>query len=247
MSFIILLSPAKSLNLINSSISFSEEKLYFEKEAKLINRTLRQFSSRDIQELMDISSKLGDDLVMHIKNWKQSFHYSAIDMFAGEVYRGFDVRSLKPDGIGRMQEKIRILSGMYGLLRPLDCIAPYRLEMKTKINIKENTNLYEFWNQKIALKLSKETNSICNLASNEYSRAVLPFWKNKKVIHPLFMEGDEKNHRTIMMYAKNARGKMARFIIENEIENLEEIKSFSMDGYRFSQNISNEKEWIFLR
>ena len=165
-----------------------------------------------------------------IKQWDHNFLYRAIELFDGEAYRGFDVQSLSAEHQDNLENRLRILSGFYGILRPSDLIAPYRLEMKTKLPVKKANNLYEFWGDKIAKHLRKETDFLVNLASDEYSKVVLPFWDKNKVLTPVFMEENNGNPKIVMMYAKNARGKMARFIIENHIESIDDIQGFDKIG-----------------
>jgi cytoplasmic iron level regulating protein YaaA (DUF328/UPF0246 family) len=136
---------------------------------------------------------------------------------------------------------------LYGILNPNDLVAPYRLEMKTKLPVKKAENLYQFWGEKVAKHLIKDTDVLVNLASDEYSKVVLPFWDKDKVITPVFMEESEGKPKVVMMYAKNARGKMARFIIEHRIENLSDLQGFDLDGYRFDKERSVENRLVFLR
>jgi hypothetical protein len=136
---------------------------------------------------------------------------------------------------------------LYGILAPNDLVSPYRLEMKTKLPVKKAENLYQFWGEKVAKHLKQDSEYLVNLASDEYSKVVLPFWDKDKVITPVFMEENEGKLKVVMMYAKNARGKMARFIIEQRIENLSDIQGFDLDGYRFDKEQSEGNRWVFLR
>jgi cytoplasmic iron level regulating protein YaaA (DUF328/UPF0246 family) len=196
---------------------------------------------------MSISPKIAEEVMGFTKHWKKDFSYQAVSLFDGEVYRGLDVATMDANSIDWMEGHLNILSGLYGLLRPMDIIAPYRLEMKTKISLNMHATLYQFWGEKIAKHLKKEADVLVNLASEEYSKVVTPFWNKEKLITPMFLEGTGDKAKMVMMYAKNARGKMARFIIENRIENPEYIKAFDSDGYVFSAEKSQGNDWVFIR
>ena len=182
-----------------------------------------------------------------IKLWDHNFLYRAVEMFDGEVYRGLAIDTLSDAYNEVLSDRLRILSGLYGILHPNDLVAPYRLEMKTKLPVKKAENLYQFWGNKVAKQLKKDTDYLVNLASDEYSKVVLPFWDKDKVITPVFMEENEGKPKVVMMYAKNARGKMARFIIEQGIENLSDMQGFDLDGHRFETERSIENRLVFLR
>jgi cytoplasmic iron level regulating protein YaaA (DUF328/UPF0246 family) len=196
---------------------------------------------------MSISAKLASESKQMIKLWDHNFLYRAVEMFDGEVYRGLAIDTLADEFNDVLSDRLRILSGLYGILNPNDLVAPYRLEMKTKLPVKKAENLYQFWGEKVAKHLKKDTDVLVNLASDEYSKVVLPFWDKDKVITPIFMEENEGNPKVVMMYAKNARGKMARFIIEHRIENLSDMRGFDLDGYRFDKEHSVENRLVFIR
>lgn len=247
MHFKILLSPAKNLR---KQPFADHERLglpHFLAEAKLVHRSLAKCNHGDLVELMGISAKLASETEQMIKLWGHNFLYRAVEMFDGEVYRGMAIDTLADEYNALLSERLRILSGMYGLLNPNDLIAPYRLEMKTKLAVKKAENLYQFWGDKVARHLKKDTDYLVNLASDEYSKLVIPFWDKDKVITPVFMEENKGKPKVVMMYAKNARGKMARFIIEERLENLSDIQGFDLDGYRFDKGHSQETRWVFLR
>ena len=247
MHFKILISPAKNLK---KQVFNDQERLsipQFLSEAKLVHRALSKCNHSTLVDLMGISPKLASESKQMIKQWDHNFLYRAIELFDGEAYRGFDVQSLSAEHQDNLENRLRILSGFYGILRPSDLIAPYRLEMKTKIPVKKANNLYEFWGDKIAKHLRKDADFLVNLASDEYSKVVLPFWDKNKVLTPVFMEENNGNPKIVMMYAKNARGKMARFIIENHIESIDDIQGFDIDGYRFDKERSDDIRWVFLR
>jgi cytoplasmic iron level regulating protein YaaA (DUF328/UPF0246 family) len=169
------------------------------------------------------------------------------------VYRGIDVESLNSTEIQAAQNQLRILSGLYGMLKPLDLMYPYRLEMGTKLKItNKTTNLYQYWGTKIAQKLNEElateTNPVLvNLASNESFKAIDQKTLKAKVITPVFKEFKNGKYSIVMMYAKHARGAMARYIIQQNIQDVEALKTYTVDGYSFDVNQSTDVEWVFTR
>ena len=247
MRFKILISPAKNLrkHVFNDHDRLSVPQ--FLAEAKLVHRSLAKCTHGELVDLMSISAKLASESKQMIKLWDHNFLYRAVEMFDGEVYRGLAIDTLADEFNDVLSDRLRILSGLYGILNPNDLVAPYRLEMKTKLPVKKAENLYQFWGEKVAKHLKKDTDVLVNLASDEYSKVVLPFWDKDKVITPVFMEENEGNPKVVMMYAKNARGKMARFIIEHRIENLSDLQGFDLDGYRFDKERSVENRLVFLR
>jgi len=247
MRFKILISPAKNLrkHVFNDHDRLSVPQ--FLAEAKLVHRSLAKCTHGELVDLMSISAKLASESKQMIKLWDHNFLYRAVEMFDGEVYRGLAIDTLADEFNDVLSDRLRILSGLYGILNPNDLVAPYRLEMKTKLPVKKAENLYQFWGEKIAKHLKKDTDVLVNLASDEYSKVVLPYWDKDKVITPVFMEENEGKPKVVMMYAKNARGKMARFIIEHRIENLSDLQGFDLDGYRFDKERSVENRLVFLR
>lgn len=247
MSYKILISPAKNLrkHVFNDHDRLSVPP--FLAEAKLVHRSLAKCTHEELVDLMSISAKLASESKQMIKLWDHNFLYRAVEMFDGEVYRGLGIDTLADEFNDVLSDRLRILSGLYGILNPNDLVAPYRLEMKTKLPVKKAENLYQFWGEKVAKHLKKDTDILVNLASDEYSKVVLPFWDKDKVITPVFMEENAGKPKVVMMYAKNARGKMARFIIEHRIENLSDMRGFDLDGYRFDKEHSVENRLVFLR
>jgi hypothetical protein len=247
MRYKILISPAKNLrkHVFNDHDRLSVPK--FLAEAKLVHRSLAKRTHGELVDLMSVSAKLASESKQMIKLWDHNFLYRAVEMFDGEVYRGLAIDTLADEFNELLSDRLRILSGLYGVLHPNDLVAPYRLEMKTKLPVKKAENLYQFWGDKVAKHLKKDTDFLVNLASDEYSKVVLPFWDTEKVITPVFMEENEGNPKVVMMYAKNARGKMARFLIEHRIESLSDMHGFDVDGYRFDKERSQENRWVFLR
>lgn len=243
----ILISPAKSLKLSEVIAEKPVQYPRFLKESRQLHGFLKSLDEISLQDRMAISPKISREVSGYVKNWKKDFSYLAIDLFDGEVYRGLAARNMDQASRDWMEDHLNILSGLYGLLRPMDIIAPYRLEMKTKISLNMHATLYQFWGEKISKQLKKEADVLVNLASEEYSKVVTPFWNKEKLITPMFLEGTGDKAKMVMMYAKNARGKMARFIIENRIENPEYIKAFDSDGYVFSAEKSQGNDWVFIR
>jgi hypothetical protein len=224
----------------------------FLEESALLIKDLKKLRSTDIQDLMKVSSKIAELNAERFNKWSLPFNETnakaAIYAFKGDVYTGLEAESLSEDDINFAQEHLSLLSGLYGLLRPLDMMQAYRLEMGTKFANKRGKNLYEFWGNKITEEINKrEKDCVINLASNEYFKAVNKKVLNAEIVSPVFK--DEKNGtlKIISFYAKKARGMMTRFIIQNRIKNVEEIKNFNLGGYAFSENLSNNKEWIFTR
>lgn len=250
----IIISPAKSLNFdiqVNTNIFTQNE---FANESKKLVNKLKKMSKSKLAELMKLSPQLTDLNYSRYKNWELPFTTSnakqAGFVFTGEVYRGLDFETLPENKVLIAQEKLRILSGLYGILKPLDLIQPYRLEMGTKLIYNSKTeNLYKFWDNKITDYLNKELNNgvLVNLASKEYFKVIKTKQLNGKIITCNFKDYKNGSYKTIMTYAKNARGKMARFIINNNINNQEEIKTFDLDGYIYNPSLSLENEYIFTR
>lgn len=253
---ITILSPAKSLDFKSETptkkYSLSQ---YLDFSSHIINQ-LKSYSPGNLRELMKISNGLGELNFIRFQNWtlQHSIENSrqAILAFNGEVYNGLKAYSLSKKDLLFAQDNVRILSGLYGILRPLDLIQPYRLEMGTKLGIDGKKNLYEFWNDILSQNLTTELTNhkspyIINLASNEYSKAAQLNNFNKHVISPIFKEYKNDSYKVITVYAKKARGLMTRYIIENKIEDPEQLKNFDIDGYAFTENISSDNQWVFTR
>lgn len=252
----ILISPAKSIDT-NSSIQtpFSSEAAFL-KEADILMKKLAKLSKKKLIDLMHVSPQIAELNKERNNNWqiptKQTSEIKpTITMFTGEVYRGLDVGSFNNAHFEFAQENLRILSGLYGILKPLDLMYPYRLEMGTKWQISaKQKNLYAFWGNKINNYLSKEltaNETIVNLASSEYFKVVQTQSIKHRVITPIFKDFKNGKLKVIMMYAKNARGAMAKYIIQNKLDSPEQIKEFAVGNYRFDETESSENEWIFTR
>ncbi len=252
----ILISPAKSINqqCAYPQIDFTTPQ--FAKEATSLSKKLKKFKSKQLMDLMHVSADIADLNVHRFNNWYLSETPTedvrpAGFLFTGEVYKGLDMISLSESELQTAQERLRMLSGMYGMLRPFDLMYPYRLEMGTSWKIDDKTkNLYAFWGQKITKQLLKETAKdelIINLASNEYAKVVQ--WKELKrpVITPNFKEFKNGEYKMIMIFAKHARGAMARYLIQHDIQSAEELKGYSVDGYSFDEKQSTETDWVFVR
>ena len=251
----ILISPAKSIN--EKALKSSDSTIpIFQNEAQKIVKNLRKLKVDDLMQLMSISEDLAQLNWNRYKNWKKSDSeseelISAGFAFSGEVYRGLDLASLNSEELEIASKNLRILSGMYGILKPNDLIYPYRLEMGTRFSpIKDQKNLYEFWKDRLAKTLKKELEKeeiIINLASNEYFKAIDVQQIKNRIITPVFKEFKNGKFSIVMMYAKHARGAMARYLIQNQISNIEELKLYNIDGYSFDANQSTENEWVFVR
>ncbi len=252
----ILLSPAKSINESCSYPEFSFTTPDFKKEAAQLVRRLKKIRSKELMELMHVSKDIAELNCFRYKNWHLSDEPSehvrpAAFLFTGEVYKGLNLESLSAEQLTTAQDSIRILSGMYGLLKPFDLIYPYRLEMGTRLEVKDSVNnLYEFWGEKLTKSLLKETDKnepIINLASVEYSKSI--YWKSIKrnTITPTFKEFKNGEYKVVMIFAKHARGAMARYLIEKNIQHIEDLKSYSVDGYSFNEQLSSQNDWVFVR
>lgn len=250
----IVISPAKSLDFETPLPTQEFTSSRFIKESKVINKVIKQKSPKELSELMSISDKLGELNWQRNKEWKTPFTKEnarpAIYAFAGDVYIGLDASTLSLDKVPFLQERLRILSGLYGILKPLDLIQPYRLEMGTKIAIGESKNLYDFWKKKITDSLNKELHKgelFINLASNEYFSAVDVKKLKAPVITPEFMDYKDGKLKMISFFAKKARGMMVRYIIDTNAETIEDLKGFNYEGYQFDANLSKGNKLVFTR
>ena len=250
----ILLSPAKSLDYKSDLPTLKTSEGCFLNEAQYLNNILKEKSPKDLSKLMSISSSLGELNYLRNNSWSLPFSSKnarqSIYAFSGDVYRGLDSYTIEDDKIDFMQNSVRIISGLYGLLKPLDLIQPYRLEMGTKMPIGDNKNLYEYWRQKITNQLNKELSNdepVLNLASNEYFKAIDRKVVKTDIYTANFKQLKNGEYKTIAIFSKKARGMMTRFIIDNHIIDVNDLKSFNYDGYLFHESLSNEKEFIFTR
>ncbi|MFD2552576.1 peroxide stress protein YaaA [Bizionia sediminis] len=250
----LLISPAKSLDYETKVPTTKHTEAVFLNEAERLNSVLKTKSAKDLSELMAISANLGQLNYERNQEWALPFNTKtarqAIYAFNGDVYRGLDAYTIPADKIETMQQTVRILSGLYGVLKPLDLILPYRLEMGTKLGVDENKNLYEFWKTKITDALNAELEDddiLLNLASNEYFKAVNTKELKVPVVQIDFKEYKNETYKTIAVYAKAARGLMARFVIDTQAKNLDDIKAFNLDGYGLSDALSSKNKLVFTR
>jgi len=243
----IIISPAKKLatdNFINkgTSIQFLEETNYLIKE-------LKTYSVSDIKSLMNLSDNLAQLNWQRFQNWNTKDVGQALFMFKGDVYQGLKAEMLTDIELDFAQENLRVLSGLYGLLKPKDLIYPYRLEMGTKLKTKSGNNLYKFWEDRLHKALLSELKNeeeIINLASEEYSKAIQLNKFITPVITPVFKDFKNGKLKVISFFAKRARGEMVNFIIKNKIKKSEGLKSFSNLGYQFNEE-TDEGELLFTR
>jgi hypothetical protein len=251
----ILLSPAKSLDYKTKVPTLRNAQPVFGKDAAQINAVLKQLTKKEVGALMHISDQLADLNYQRYEDFRENFTAAnarpAIYAFAGDVYTGFDAYNLNTALLDQAQETIRILSGMYGYLRPLDLLQPYRLEMGTSLPIGSHKNLYEYWKNKITPSLNQEITKdelLVNLASTEYFKVIDKKNQKGKLITPVFKDYKNGKLKVISFYAKKARGTMARFLLENKVDSLEGIQSFALHDYKFSLlETTNQNEPVFIR
>ncbi len=250
----IVISPAKSLDFEKElpTKTFSEPD--FLKQATTIQRTLKKKKPKALMQLMDISDKLADLNWQRNQDWHTPFTNEnarpAVYAFDGDVYQGMDVYSLPIDKLATLQDRLRILSGLYGLLKPLDLIQAYRLEMGTSLPIGKNKNLYEFWKKTITKTLNSELKKgdlFINLASNEYFSAVDTKALKVPVITPEFKDYKDGKLKMISFFAKKARGMMVRYIIDTDAKTIDDLKGFNYEGYAFDANLSKGNTLVFTR
>ena len=251
----IVISPAKSLDFESELPTNKSTEAKFLLEAERLNKELKKKSSSSLSKLMSISANLGQLNFERNQDWHLPFSPSnarpAVYAFAGDVYTGLDAYTLSEEKIDLLQEKLRILSGMYGLLKPLDLMQPYRLEMGTSLKVNTRKNLYQFWGDKITTALNDELDGeepLINLASNEYFKAVKPKILNAPIITPVFKDFKNGELKMISFFAKKARGSMVRYIIDTNAATLNDIRAFDYGGYAFSESHSkSELEPVFIR
>lgn len=251
----IVVSPAKSLNLEDELPTKKHTQPEFEDIAAQVNRKLARMTKSEISELMNISDKLADLNYGRYQDFEEKHSTEnsrpAIYTFDGDVYDGIDAYSIPNEKIDKLQESLRILSGLYGVLKPLDLIQPYRLEMGTKLSIEQNDNLYELWREKITDSLNSELKNgelFVNLASQEYFKAVNHKALKAEIISPVFKDFKNGKLKVISFYAKKARGAMVRYIMDQNAETLEDVKSFDYLDYHFSEEYTEKKnEPVFVR
>ena len=250
----ILLSPAKSLDYKSKLPTLKTTEACFLNEAEHLNSVLRRKTPKDLSQLMSISPSLSQLNYERNMSWSLPFSSEnsrqSIYAFSGDVYRGLNAYTIENNKIDFMQNSVRIISGLYGLLKPLDLIQPYRLEMGTKMHVDVHKNLYEFWRKKITNQLNNELNfdePVLNLASNEYFKAIDSKVIKSEIYSVNFKQLKNGEYKTIAIFSKRARGMMTRYIIDNNISNITDLKLFDYDGYMFHKSLSTQKELIFCR
>ncbi|MAZ71801.1 MAG: hypothetical protein CMC70_01510 [Flavobacteriaceae bacterium] len=251
----IVVSPAKSLDLETKLPTTRGTQPRFLTEAETLNNKLERKSKKAIAELMSISDKLADLNYQRYKEFSTPFTKKnarpAVYTFAGDVYQGLDAYTIPEGKIELLNNTLRILSGMYGILRPLDLIQPYRLEMGTSLKINRKNNLYEFWGDQITNALNdelEESEILVNLASQEYFKVIDSKKINAPVISPVFKDFKNGKLKIISFFAKKARGSMARYVIDNNTKTLQGLKGFDYDGYGYSEQYTQkENEPVFVR
>lgn len=252
----IVVSPAKSLDFKKTIETPKPTIAPFVKEADYLANKLGKLSAKKIGELMKLSTQLADLNYERYQNWKApkeltTLSKPALTVFTGEVFKGIDPSTFSQKDFENAQCQLRILSGLYGILRPLDLMYPYRLEMGTKWAVTSKTkNLYKYWGTKIADYLKTEMDQgevLINLASNEYFKSVDIKVLKTRIITPVFKELKGNNYKVVMMYAKHARGAMARDIIQSQYTDVNDLKGYNVDGYSYNERLSSDDEWVFVR
>jgi len=251
---LIVLSPAKSLDLDSPPTTLDRTTPRFIDDAAELIKVLKPKSPADIGALMDVSDQLSVLNVTRYADWHPDHAQArqAIMSFDGDVYTGLAARTLAPDALGYVQRRVRILSGLYGVLRPLDGMHPYRLEMGTRLANLRGKDLYAFWGDRVTAALNadiKEAGApvLVNLASEEYFKSVRPKLLDVPVIVPVFEDWKNGKYKIISFFAKRARGMMARYAAEHGITDAEDLKEFDVDGYAFDAAVSTERSWVFRR
>lgn len=253
---LIVLSPAKNLDYRTPTPTRKHTKAALLDDAQTLAEHMKTLAPQKISALMGISDKLGVLNYDRYQAWELPFNTDsarqAIFAFKGDVYVGLDAYAFDEADLQFAQSHLRILSGLYGVLKPLDWMQPYRLEMGTKLKNPRGSDLYTFWGDKLSKELNKALKKagasvVLNLASQEYFKSVAPAALNANVITPVFKDWKNGKYKIISFFAKKARGRMSAYIIKNKITDVEQIKGFDWDGYGFDPASSGEQEWVFTR
>jgi len=253
---IITLSPSKGQDFETPVKAAHITRPQMLDDSLLLIKELRKYNTDQIRDLMAVSENIAKLNVDRYKAFCTPFTEEnarpALFAFKGDVYRGIPVEEYSQDDLDFAQDHLRMLSGLYGCLRPLDLIQPYRLEMKTRLKNPRGENLYQFWGDRLTECLNSELKRhrepvLVNLASNEYFKAVKPKLLQGRLLNIAFKEKKNGKARIIAVFAKRARGMMADYIIRNRLEESEAIKRFDREGYRFSGQDSDDKQWVFVR
>ena len=253
---LLVISPAKNLDYDTPATTNTySQPDHLDHAAKLIEQ-LKDFAVQDIAELMKLSDKLSALNVARYQSWHPDFNTDnakqAVLAFNGDVYTGLNAPTFSEEELNFAQQHLRILSGLYGLLRPLDLMQPYRLEMGTKLANPQGKDLYAFWGNVITDALNEQlqalnSEELVNLASTEYFKSVKPKGLNGRVITPVFKDWKNGQYKIISFFAKKARGLMCRYAIENRIQNAEDLKGFDLAGYQYDESLSKGDTWVFTR
>jgi len=252
---IFLISPAKTLDFDSASLSDKCSQPAFLSEAEELIAVMRRFSWPEIAKMMKVSEKIAQLNVARFKDWVLPFNRQnakqTVFAFKGDVYTGLAVESMTAAEFDYIDSHLRILSGLYGLLKPLDLMQAYRLEMGTKVDNPKGRNLYEFWGEKITVLLNeflaKDDSILVNLASNEYYKSVKIKQVKGRIITPVFKDEKNGQYKIISFYAKKARGLMVRYAADKQLEEVEGLKGFNYEGYRYCETSSSADEWVYLR
>jgi len=253
---LMVVSPAKTLDFEAPAYGGRCTQPEFLDDSESLVSTLRRKSGPQLMSLMQISPDLAKLNRERFRDWQRPFTEEnakpAVLAFRGDVYQGLDADSLKRRDLEFAQDRLRILSGLYGVLRPLDLMQAYRLEMGLQLGTRRGPDLYAFWGDRISIALNKPLQDardpvLINLASNEYFRAVRPDVLQGRVVTPVFQEESAGRLRVLGMFAKRARGLMARFAITNRVRDPEGLKEFGEAGYRYQPELSSESRWVFTR
>jgi cytoplasmic iron level regulating protein YaaA (DUF328/UPF0246 family) len=251
---LIVLSPAKSLDLDTPPTTDRRTTPQFIDRAAELVRVLKDYSPAQVGALMSISDPLAVLNVTRYASWHPDHADArqAVMSFDGDVYTGLDARSLEPEALAWVQDHVRILSGLYGVLRPLDQMHPYRLEMGTRLANPRGKDLYAFWGETVTGALNEAlaasgARALVNLASEEYFKSVKPKLLDVPVVVPVFEDWKNGRYKIISFFAKRARGMMARYAAERGITDPQALKEFDVDGYAFDDSVSTGKEWVFRR
>jgi len=252
---IVVISPSKSLDFESKTGTGKYTQPVFLKEATKINAYLKKLKPADLIKLQSVSAKLAELNTERNLLWETPFTpenaRQAVLAFNGDVYQGMNASAFTEEELDITQKKIRILSGLYGLLKPLDLIRPYRLEMGTKLRFGQYRDLYHFWKGKITAAINQEFKNsgdpLINLASQEYFKAIDPERIKGEVITPVFKDYKDGQYKVISFFAKKARGLMCRFIVTNNLSDPENLKAFDLEGYHFNNHLTKGSNWVFTR
>jgi cytoplasmic iron level regulating protein YaaA (DUF328/UPF0246 family) len=255
-NMIILMNSSKTLDFQQKARISKHTIPEHLKDAAILVKKLRKLSEPEFSRLLKVSEKLAKLNIERYANWKTNIKgphaKQALLAFKGDIYSGMNIETYKTKDFEFAQQHMRILSGLYGILRPLDLIQPYRLEMAIKLATNKGKNLYQFWGTKInastrALMKREKSGVLVNLCSVEYFKAIKSDLLDAKVIKPVFKEFKDGSYRFVTIYAKKARGLMCNYVIRNHLDCIEDIKFFNVAGYQYNKTISSDNEWVFTR